>query len=140
MSHKELIDYFSEFEEDTPIRSKSFQVGPENIPERYSIPEIRRETIFEKKLRDKIKDFKLNKPFIEKADLMKYRDTLKEIGILPDENAKKLGIRNLPKINNETFEEFKNSLSRKIKLYNLYETLISVKFNFNWKECYNWLW
>ena len=136
MSHSHWNDYFSDFIEDSPIRSKTFQSeNIEKIQEKYSINGMGKETIFEMKLRNNLKDLRQNTYFISIEDISKYKDSFQAFGILIDNNAKNIGIRNFPKINDDQYEAFKNSIINKEELDNLYEFLNRKKYNFKNHEC-----
>ena len=139
MSHKDLKDYFSDFNKDNPIRSKSFlNQNIEKIQKRYSIHgigRIGRETIFEAKLRNNLKNLAPNKYLISNEDISKYRDSFQEFGILVDNNAKQIRLRNLPKINNDEYEAFKNSIIDKESLDNFHEFLNTKEYDFESPDC-----
>ena len=81
MSYNYLNDYFSDFITDSPIKSNTFQSeNIENIENEYSSHgivgnRIRRETIFEVKLRNNLKNLKPNKYLLSNEDISNYRDS-----------------------------------------------------------------
>ena len=133
MSYNYLNDYFSDFIIDSPIKSNTFQ--SENIENIYSSHGIeggiiRRETIFEMKLRKNLKNSKPNKYLISNEDISKLRYSFHDLGILVDNNANQIRLRNLPKINNDEYEKFKNSIIDKEELNNFYRALNTKKYDF----------
>ena len=129
MSNEPIYNFFSndlvqDITQEDETNDNSISRG--NIPNKES---QERETAFESKLNKKLTR-RLSKNLMSEKNLSIYRESLKDSGILENMNSETITIRELPKISEENYEKFKESIADKQALSKLCDGINAINCNF----------
>ena len=129
MSNEPIHNFFSndlvqDITQEDETNDNSISRG--NIPNKES---QERETAFESKLNKKLTR-RLSKNLMSEKNLSIYRESLKDSGILENMNSETITIRELPKISEENYEKFKESIADKQALSKLCDDINVINCNF----------
>ena len=95
-----------------------------------------RETAFESKLK-RLSDKSLHHRLISGKNMSKLRESLSVSGIFNSENGQNITVRELPKISQEDFDKFKNSITDNETINKLYSDLNTINCNYKSVESNN---
>jgi hypothetical protein len=139
MSKNQKNDYFSnDFNENNIIDNNIYQsVNPEFFQKKNSIQEIESETALESKLGKSLLERRPSQLLLSSKSLSKYRDSIKSIINLDTKSVQNIAVRELPKVSQETYEKFKNSITDQDYLDKLFNNLTQSNCNFKNIECGN---